>query len=102
MSLADDFCHSYQLLAGTRQRRFLNGSRYVGAVWMRSARALMVLCVLPPELFRLKPEWNQTSAGHAQKVLGSYQPPPDHGHFDMTQVFVSWAREHGDWFYGRR
>lgn len=38
----------------------------------------------------------------AQKALRPYLPP-DHGHFDMAQVFVSWAqREHGEWFYGRR
>ena len=28
---------------------------------------------------------------------------PEHGNFDMAQVFVSWAqREHGQWFYGHR
>jgi hypothetical protein len=29
--------------------------------------------------------------------------PPDHGYFDMAQVFVSWAqREHRRWFNGER
>ena len=38
----------------------------------------------------------------AQMALRPYLPP-DHGHFDMAQVFVSWVqREHGQWFYGRR
>src|SRR5262249_25860123 len=40
--LAVIFCHSYQPVAGTRHRRFLKGSRKVGAVWTRSERALMV------------------------------------------------------------
>jgi hypothetical protein len=33
------FCQSYQPVAGIRQRRFLAGLRYVGAVWTRSSRA---------------------------------------------------------------
>lgn len=38
----------------------------------------------------------------AQRTLRLFMPPDDR-HFDMAQVFVSWAqREHGPWFYGYR
>lgn len=39
----------------------------------------------------------------AQLTLQKYLPPIDAGHFDVAELFVSWAkREHWHWFYDHR